>query len=83
MSDPSEADHVPWKFGKHWGKTASQIAEIDPGYIVWAWENVAKQNPERVPMTLTLYNDCLADYKRKQVEREQAQDSPRFHNKEK
>lgn len=30
-------------FGKHSGKTLSQIAETDPGYIAWAKENIARE----------------------------------------
>lgn len=30
-------------FGKHSGKTLPQIAESDPGYIVWAKENITRE----------------------------------------
>ena len=30
-------------FGKHSGKTLPQIAEIDPGYIAWAKENITRE----------------------------------------
>lgn len=30
-------------FGKHSGKTLPQIAEVDPGYISWAKENMTKE----------------------------------------
>jgi hypothetical protein len=38
---PSEEafDHAPLGFGKHIGKTPNEISEIDPGYIVWLYEN--------------------------------------------
>lgn len=31
------------EFGKHSSKTLSQIAEIDPGYIAWAKENMTRE----------------------------------------
>ena len=30
-------------FGKHSGKTLSQIAEVDPRYISWAKENMTRE----------------------------------------
>ena len=30
-------------FGKHSGKTLPQIAELDPGYIAWAKENITRE----------------------------------------
>ena len=30
-------------FGKHSGKTLPQIAEVDPGYISWAKENMTRE----------------------------------------
>lgn len=34
-------DHTPLKFGKYRGKTAEWISEENPGYLRWAYENVA------------------------------------------
>jgi uncharacterized protein CbrC (UPF0167 family) len=38
LSD-EELDHTPLNKGKYQGQTPSQVAEHDPGYIVWASEN--------------------------------------------
>jgi len=35
MLSDEELDHTPLDFGQYKGQTPSQIAEHDPGYIVW------------------------------------------------
>lgn len=50
-------DHTPLTFGKYKGKTPSQIADINPSYIVWLWENV--EGPKHC--SKLLYNDCQID----------------------
>lgn len=42
-------DKTPLGFGKHKGKTPEEIADVDPGYIVWLYENV---KPPKVSRTL-------------------------------
>ena len=37
---PSAADNLPFDFGKYSGKTAYEIADIDPQYLVWLSGNV-------------------------------------------
>lgn len=32
-------DHTPLTKGKYKGKTPDEISEIDPSYVVWAYEN--------------------------------------------
>lgn len=40
-SGREDLDDMPFKFGKHTGLTANEIAEIDPQYIVWAHRTVS------------------------------------------
>jgi len=35
-----DLDKEPLKFGKYKGQTPNDIASEDPGYIVWAYENI-------------------------------------------
>jgi len=51
-----ELDHTPLDFGKHAGKTPSEIAEIDPGYVVWMYHEFDNQ-----PCSKALYKACLED----------------------
>lgn len=37
---PSAADNLPFDFGKYSGKTAYEIADLDPQYLVWLSTNV-------------------------------------------
>ena len=39
-------------FGKHSGKTLPQIAEVDPGYISWAKENMTREPVKTLLMQL-------------------------------
>ena len=32
-------DDTPLRFGKHRGSTPNQVAQTDPSYIVWLYEN--------------------------------------------
>lgn len=47
-------DRTALKFGKHRGKTPEQVAETDPGYIVWAYETVAQFDV----CSAALYREC-------------------------
>lgn len=33
-------DQIPLAFGKHKGRTPTEVAGDDPGYIVWLYDNV-------------------------------------------
>ena len=49
-----DTDSTPLAFGKHKGLTPKEIADIDPNYIVWAFENL-----DNKPCTPRLYEMCL------------------------
>jgi uncharacterized protein (DUF3820 family) len=36
----ADTDHTPLKFGKYKGRTPNDVAEIDPQWLVWAYNNV-------------------------------------------
>ena len=57
-------DHTPLTFGKYKGKTPSDIAEEDPSYIIWMYENVTNKST----CSALLYQACVED------EREQDSD---------
>lgn len=38
----SALDNLPLDFGKHRGKTPTQLLKTDPGYIVWIRENTER-----------------------------------------
>lgn len=57
MTTPEdELDHTPFDRGKYKGKTPSDVAEKDPEYIVWAYDNWTPK-----PCSKLLYQDCLRD----------------------
>jgi hypothetical protein len=51
-------DDVPIGFGKYTFNTPNQIADKDPRYLVWAYENtvIGKKSISR-----ELYNSCVLD----------------------
>lgn len=53
----SKLDHTPIGFGKYRNSTPDEIAEADPKYLVWAFENVTNRP---VFMSELLYKECLA-----------------------
>ena len=53
---PDQLDHQPLNRGKYIGQTPSDIAEIDPDYLRWAYE---KWLPK--PCSELLYKACLDD----------------------
>lgn len=61
----SDIDKQPLSFGKHVFKTPEEVADIDPSYVVWLYENV---NPKVV--SRSLYQACEMDI----AENEYAQD---------
>jgi len=48
---PSAADELKFDFGKYAGKSAYEIAEIDPQYLVWLTTNVPSRK-DYVPAAL-------------------------------
>ena len=50
-------DHTPLLFGKHKGKTPDQISDIDPGWLMWAYENI---HDKRI-CSKVLYEACRLD----------------------
>lgn len=52
-----DIDKEPVRFGKHIGKTPTQIAEEDPSYLIWAYETFTTQKP----CSKDLYEACLLD----------------------
>lgn len=49
-------DHTPLEFGKYKGRTPDQVADIDPSYVVWMWENVVPKRCSRI-----LADACMQD----------------------
>ena len=55
----TESDSEPFEFGKHKGLTPNQIAEEDPGWLVWAYENIKQKRAYGFPIcSRTLYLAC-------------------------
>lgn len=42
-----DLDTTPLTFGKHRGKTPEEIADEDPSYVVWLYENVKPRRCSR------------------------------------
>lgn len=55
-STPEDRDHWRLNRGKYRGKTPSEVAEIDPGYVVWIAENWDDH-----PVSDALVRDCKRD----------------------
>ena len=53
-------DETPLTFGKYKGQTPEQIAEENPSYLIWAYENL-----DNKPCTKLLYYACLHDEEEK------------------
>ena len=49
-------DRTPLTFGKHKGQTPEEVADTDPGYIVWLYENVEPRKVSR-----GLYVACVQE----------------------
>lgn len=61
MTAAENLDHSPMRKGKYGPdrgdqKTPSEVAEVDPSYIVWAYESWSPK-----PCSDLLYRDCKAD----------------------
>jgi hypothetical protein len=50
-------DHTPLTFGKYKGQTPDEVSENDPGWIVWAYDNVKN----RKVCSKTLRDACKND----------------------
>lgn len=55
-TNADKLDHTPLDFGKYRGKTPNEVAEINPGYIVWMFENVDRETCSQL-----LYLECGGD----------------------
>ena len=54
-----ESDAVPFYFGKYVGLTPDQIAEQDPGWLVWAYRNIKRKRAYGYPICSTeLFERC-------------------------
>ena len=54
MSNANQSlDRSPLVFGKYKGKTPNEVAEVDPSYVAWMYENVSP-----APCSRSLYEDC-------------------------
>jgi len=52
----ADIDDIPLTFGKHEGYSPNEIAESDPSYIVWLYEEL-----DEPPCSEDLYEECLED----------------------
>lgn len=75
MISDDDLDHTPMDKGKY-GKTRSakpltpdQVAEVDPSYLVWAYET---WNPR--PCSFVLYKECKKDVQAERQHRRVARD---------
>lgn len=50
-------DHIPLTFGRYNGMTPNEVAEQDPAWLVWAYNNVKN----RVTCSALLVNECEKD----------------------
>jgi len=53
-NEPDDLDQTPLTFGKHVGLTPEQVAKKDPGWLVWAKQNVTN----KLVCSDALYRDC-------------------------
>lgn len=56
MTPEDEMDHTPLGFGKYAGKTPDQVSQLDPGYVIWLYEQCKPQTVSRL-----LYEACRED----------------------
>lgn len=63
MVDLSDEDELPFPFGKYKGMTANQVAEIDPSYVVWAYDHWGCP-----PVSKELRDACEQDMREKEKE---------------
>jgi len=78
MTKAEDLDHTPLSKGKYGrihktgGLTPSRVAEIDPSYLVWCYENWVPK-----PCSELLYRDCLKDIRRSPGQRESEEEEER------
>lgn len=48
MKKDEALDHKPMEFGKYKGRTPSEIADFDPGYIVWLYNSIDPKRCSRL-----------------------------------
>ena len=53
LEKAADLDNKPLTFGKYEGETPNEIAEHNPQYIVWMYDNLDYKN-----CTLDLRNEC-------------------------
>ena len=51
----SDLDDTPLKFGKYKGVTPDRISEVNPGYLIWMYEEF-----EDPPMSKAMYEYCCS-----------------------
>ena len=56
MTDDEKLDHSKMVKGKYHDKTPSELAELDPAYLIWAY---GAWRPR--PCSAMLYNECVKD----------------------
>lgn len=49
-------DSTPLRIGKHRGKTPLEVSEVDPDYLVWAYDTWVPK-----PCSRLLYEACSVD----------------------
>lgn len=61
MTD-EDLDHRPLGKGRYAAKTASEVAQLDPQYLCWAYENWTPK-----PCSKLLYDDCQEELRQERV----------------
>ena len=54
---PEEVDHTPLTFGQYRSMTPSEIAEVNPKYLVWVYDTIKNRGPL---VSELLYRECQA-----------------------
>lgn len=68
MTPAEKLDHTPLTRGRYKGKTPSDVADIDPAYLVWMCDSW-----QQMPCSILLYDECRGD-----MESPDEPDAPRF-----
>lgn len=71
-AEPVSLDETPLPFGKWKGRTPEQVADVDPGYIMWLYENVQPKRCSR-----GLYLACEMDVREAEADMQFEYDSER------
>jgi hypothetical protein len=59
-----DLDNKPLPWGKYKGRTPGDVAEEDPGYIVWLWGN-CKDNLAAPLCSQALYEACKKEWEQR------------------